>query len=237
MPNGKHTAVLHDPFPLFLEALEQLLGRIGVDVLAKTTSSKRAIAILTERQPTLLVSELESADGTVDGIDLLREARSRLPSLKIVVLSAHGDPQWIEASFDAGAAAYVLKTAHPDDVASAIRQAFTHSVYFPGSVPSAGQEKRNEPDDLQGLTPRELEILRLVSKGYSNQELAKMLWVTEQTVKFHLSNIYRKLNVSNRTEAGRWAQLHGILSQGKSAPGKHVSVHALDKKTWLSRAS
>jgi DNA-binding CsgD family transcriptional regulator len=61
------------------------------------------------------------------------------------------------------------------------------------------------------LTRRELEILQLVAEGYSNSQLAKMLWVTEQTVKFHLSNIYRKLDVANRTEASRWAQVHGLL--------------------------
>jgi DNA-binding CsgD family transcriptional regulator len=69
-------------------------------------------------------------------------------------------------------------------------------------------EPRLEHPDL---TRREVEILRLVAEGLSNAELARMLWVTEQTVKFHLSNIYRKLNVSNRTEASRWAQLNGLL--------------------------
>ncbi len=61
------------------------------------------------------------------------------------------------------------------------------------------------------LTRRELEILQLVAEGYSNSQLARMLWVTEQTVKFHLSNIYRKLDVANRTEASRWAQVNGLL--------------------------
>jgi DNA-binding CsgD family transcriptional regulator len=66
-------------------------------------------------------------------------------------------------------------------------------------------------EDSPGLTRRELEILQLVEEGHSNAELARTLWVTEQTVKFHLSNIYRKLDVSNRTEASRWAQLRGLL--------------------------
>jgi DNA-binding CsgD family transcriptional regulator len=65
---------------------------------------------------------------------------------------------------------------------------------------------------VPGLTRREVEILRLVSEGHSNAQVARTLWVTEQTVKFHLSNIYRKLDVGNRTEASRWAQLHGVLS-------------------------
>ncbi len=237
--NAKHTAVVHDPFPLFLEAVEQLLGRIGVDVMGKTTSPTRAIAIIAERQPTLFVSELEGGDGGPGGIELVREASTRLPSLKIVVFTALDDLHWVEAAFEAGASAFVLKTAHPDDLASAIRQAFSHSVYFPGAVRSAGQAgaTRRESRDLQGLTRRELEILRLVSEGHSNSELAKMLWVTEQTVKFHLSNIYRKLNVSNRTEASRWAQLHGILSQGAPAPASGASVVTFEKKAWLSRAS
>ena len=78
-----------------------------------------------------------------------------------------------------------------------------------------------EPVDLSGLTKREVEILQLVAEGHSNSQLAKMLWVTEQTVKFHLSNIYRKLEVSNRTEASRWAQLHGLLP---AAPGRATAV-------------
>ena len=66
---------------------------------------------------------------------------------------------------------------------------------------------------METLTKREREILQLVAEGHSNSQLARMLWVTEQTVKFHLSNIYRKLDVANRTEASRWAQLHGLLEQ------------------------
>jgi DNA-binding CsgD family transcriptional regulator len=74
----------------------------------------------------------------------------------------------------------------------------------------------NEPAAHE-LTRRELEILRLVADGHSNGQLAQMLWVTEQTVKFHLSNIYRKLHVANRTEASRWAQLNGLLHTSPQA--------------------
>ena len=77
-------------------------------------------------------------------------------------------------------------------------------------------------DDWCGLTRRELEILQLVAEGHSNAQLARMLWVTEQTVKFHLSNVYRKLDVANRTEASRWAQLRGLLPAGATAAGAAV---------------
>jgi DNA-binding NarL/FixJ family response regulator len=115
----------------------------------------------------------------------------------------------------AGASAYVVKTAHPDDVASAVRQAFEHSVFTPGSAPvptALADETPSRRERPGGLTRRELEILKLVAEGHSNAALAGMLWVTEQTVKFHLSNIYRKLDVTNRTEASRWAQVNGLLS-------------------------
>ena len=93
---------------------------------------------------------------------------------------------------------------------AAIRQTFEASIYLARSV-SVTPSEPVVPSDVPELTRRELEILQLVAEGHSNARLAKMLWVTEQTVKFHLSNIYRKLDVANRTEASRWAQLHGLL--------------------------
>ena len=84
----------------------------------------------------------------------------------------------------------------------------------PCSLVRAGRTA--EADDA-GLTPREREILRLVAEGGTNVEVARKLWVTEQTVKFHLSNVYRKLNVSNRTEAGRWAHAHGLLGERRGS--------------------
>jgi DNA-binding NarL/FixJ family response regulator len=135
--------------------------------------------------------------------------------LKAIALASSNDPTQIQAAFSAGAVAYVVKTAHSDDVGVAIRQAFSPSLFLPGAVPAPVVPSAAEPDGQSVgvmLTKREREILKLVAEGHSNSQLARMLWVTEQTVKFHLSNIYRKLDVANRTEASRWAQLHGLLS-------------------------
>ena len=131
--------------------------------------------------------------------------------------SRHTTIMQIDAALAAGVAAYVLKTAHPNDVAFSVRQAFDHSVYVVGGPrppgTASGMSATAGSEIPSGLTRRELEILSLVAEGHSNSQLARMLWVTEQTVKFHLSNIYRKLGVSNRTEASRWAQVNGLLSQ------------------------
>jgi DNA-binding NarL/FixJ family response regulator len=105
--------------------------------------------------------------------------------------------------------------AEPEDLAAAIRQTLCRSIYLPNAtsaVDESLQALRLSGDEPE-LTRREVQILRLVAEGHSNAQVARILWVTQQTVKFHLSNIYRKLGVANRTEASRWAQLHGLLSQ------------------------
>ncbi|HEU6445275.1 MAG TPA: response regulator transcription factor [Gaiellaceae bacterium] len=214
-------AVVLDPHPIWLDAVEMVLSRIGATVVLKTSSASEALGTIEREQPRLLTLELDTQPGEPDGFEVMRRAKALAPTLRAIVLSTHHDTAHIDAALAAGAAAYVVKTAHPDDVASAVRQAFDHSVYLAGgprqvtgaaaAQPSAAAERPG------GLTRRELEILRLVAEGHSNSQLAGMLWVTEQTVKFHLSNIYRKLGVSNRTEASRWAQLNGLLSQ--QSPG------------------
>jgi DNA-binding NarL/FixJ family response regulator len=200
---GSRTAVLLDPHPLWLEALERVLARIGVQVLAKRGSARDALAELEEHEPDLFVTEIAPTEDGIHGLAWLRRALQRAPRTKVIVLSRHADSEIIDAALEAGALAYVVKTAHPDDLVSTVRQVFAHSVYL-GPVGVA------EPDPataeaLQSLTPRELEILQLLAEGHSNAQLARMLWVTEQTVKFHLSNIYRKLGVANRVEAARVA--------------------------------
>jgi DNA-binding NarL/FixJ family response regulator len=210
--------VICDRHPMWLDAVEQVLRQIAIRVVGKTTSTTEALSMVEEHRPDLLITELESADDDLSGLALIERSRDVVPSLRPIVLSMHQDAQFIDAALAAGASAYVVKTAHPEDLASAVRQAFSHSVYLAGqrNVAPATAEVKTQAEDEPGLTRRELEILRLVADGHSNAQLARMLWVTEQTVKFHLSNIYRKLDVANRTEASRWAQIHGLLD-GRSA--------------------
>jgi DNA-binding NarL/FixJ family response regulator len=202
--------VLLDQHPLWHEAVEPVLDRLEVEVVAKTTSADEALAVVEEHKPDMLLLELDLPEDGLDGISLIREAKERNPGLRVIVLSLYDNPHEVEASFAAGAAAYVLKSVRPADLATAVRQAFEPSIYLPGSKPAV----RDGSSRSKLLTERELEIVRLVGEGHSNRELARMLWVTEQTVKFHLTNIYKKLGVSNRTEASRWAQAQGLLSAG-----------------------
>ena len=212
------TAVLVDEHPLWLDTVAQVVADLGVQVIGKATRASEALSIVTEHSPDLLITGIRMPEGEIDGIALVRESRLRVPDMEAIVLSMYDDTEHVEASFNAGASAYVLKSTHPDDLKSAIRQAFDPSVYFASDGRSS--EKPLKSLDDVGLTRRELEILQLVAEGDSNAQLAKMLWITEQTVKFHLSNIYRKLGVSNRTEAGRWAQLNGLLDHQPALTGE-----------------
>jgi DNA-binding NarL/FixJ family response regulator len=213
----RRTGVLLDRHPIWLEAVAQVLERTGVNIVGAATSPRDALALVEERRPDLFVTDVQMADGEMDGIECLSKARAHVSELKSIVLSAYEDEDHIQQALGAGAVAYVVKTAHPDDLASAVRQVFDHSIYMGGARRRRTGTSSQVFERPPGLTRRELEILRLAAEGLSNAELAKMLWVTEQTVKFHLSNIYRKLDVANRTEASRWAQLHGLLSADAAA--------------------
>ena len=206
-------AVLLDPHPIWLDAIEIVLKRVGVEIVGKTTSGNEAIALVAELSPRLLTLEIDPLPGEPDGFSVLRQSRSGAAELRAIVLSRNHQTRYIDAALAAGASAYIVKTAHPDDVASAVRQAFDHSVFLPGVAepPTAEPPVPHTGERPGGLTRRELEILKLAAEGHSNADLARMLWVTEQTVKFHLSNVYRKINVTNRTEASRWAQVNGFL--------------------------
>jgi DNA-binding NarL/FixJ family response regulator len=207
---SERTAVVLDEHPLWLEAIEPVLRRTGVELVGKTTSAEDALALVEAQRPDILIVSYELS-GDPDAITTIRTALERMPGLKAIVLSLYDDVERVEAAFAAGAVAYVLKSSQPDDLALAIRQAFRHSIYLAGTPQVQPQPELKTTDGDPGLTRRELEILQLVAEGHSNAQLARMLWVTEQTVKFHLSNIYRKLDVANRTEASRWAQLHNLL--------------------------
>ena len=211
------TAVIIDEHPLWLEALERLLVRLDINVVGRAANAAQATNIIGENPPDLVVTDASALGELPDGRTILGVAREANANVRCVVLSETDEPTERDQAFAVGADVYGLKRSEPDDVASAIRQSFDRSIYhaqgYPGRSEAPLQLVTSYDRPTHGLTNRELEILRLVADGHSNSQLARMLWVTEQTIKFHLSNIYRKLGVANRTEASRWAQLNGVLEE------------------------
>jgi two-component system nitrate/nitrite response regulator NarL len=144
----------------------------------------------------------------MDGLGCLGRITARYPAVKVIVMSASADLAQIEAAFRQGACGYVIKGIETFDLPSAIRQAVGGTAYHALGLPALNEDSAAK---AAGLTDRELTIVKAVAHGMSNHAIAKELWVTEQTVKFHLTNIYKKLNVANRTEAARWAFSHDLI--------------------------
>jgi NarL family two-component system response regulator LiaR len=210
-------AVIVDPHREWVGAVERILTTLGIAVVATETNPRLALAKLERERPDLLLVRLgasskgESEGGSMESVECLILAKQRLPALKGIVFGECADRSRVEAAFAAGAAAYVVQTAGLDEVASAIRQAFSQSIHFGSGNPQNPPVANGLTSDELGLTPREREVLGIVAEGHTNADTAKMLFVTEQTVKYHLSNVYTKLDVSNRTQASRWAHEHGLL--------------------------
>jgi DNA-binding NarL/FixJ family response regulator len=144
-------------------------------------------------------------------IERLKELTSMLPSANLVFLTIVMDRDHMEAAFKAGADAVISKVVHPVSLATLLRE-ISHD-----NVVHAPRHRPAQAATGPSLTARELEILKLVAQGYTNRCIARELWLTERTIKFHLSNTYRKLDVANRTEATRYAYQHGLIGDAPAA--------------------
>jgi len=222
---ASRTAVIVDSHPLWLDALQILLEKLELSVVGRTTEIGDAHSLVGEQAPDMVLVDYHSAgfDSEKSIIDRAREAN---PAVTCIVLSDGDDPRERSIAFAAGASVFCAKRAEPIDLAAAVRLAFDHSIHFAASAQAeeTAPAPNGKPGEAVRLTKRELEILRLAAEGYSNSQLSKRLWVTEQTVKFHLSNVYRKLNVANRTEASRWAQRNGLLNHSELAPASTAKM-------------
>ena len=176
------------------------------DVVGEANTGSQVMPLVRRTSPDLVLLDLRMPG--MDGLACLEQIREQHPEIKVVILSAATDPNLIQTALKRGASAFVVKSVNPVDLPSALRQAIEGTVFT-----AIGQDAAAEADAIReyGLTERELTILRALSRGLSNQAIAKELWVAEQTVKFHLTNIYRKLGVSNRTEATRYAYENGLV--------------------------
>jgi DNA-binding NarL/FixJ family response regulator len=153
----------------------------------------------------VLVDDMQEPE---DALARLREIAEIKPDTQAVLLTARMDDEWLGEAFAAGADAVISKSVHPVAVGTLLRETAQRNVVHRYQAAPAATQESECP-----LTQRELEILSLVAQGYTNGRIARQLWVTEQTVKFHLSNTYRKLGVANRTEATRYAYMHDLVIQ------------------------
>jgi DNA-binding NarL/FixJ family response regulator len=194
-----HTLVAH--------AIRMALRQTGgFEIVGFVDGRKSANGPLVELHPdVILVADMRDP---ADSLARLREARQCAPQAQSLLLTPDMAKDRVAEAFEAGADAVLSKALHPAAFGTLLREIVRGSViHRPRARAAAGS-----PTDCP-LTSRELEILRLAAQGMTNGRIARELWVTEQTVKFHLSNTYRKLGVSNRTEASRYALAADLLPQ------------------------
>jgi len=191
--------LLADDHPVVRSGIRaELDGAEGIEVVGEASSGDEALRLVEELRPDILV--LDVVMPGVDGVETTRLLRERHPDLRILALSAYHDDEYVFGLLSAGAVGYVLKEEALDTIVEAIRAASRGETWLSKRV----QEKvvrRAMGEEEVPLTKRELEVLRLLARGWSNARIAQELFVSERTVRFHVGNILGKLGVESRTEA------------------------------------
>jgi DNA-binding NarL/FixJ family response regulator len=199
--------LIADDHPLMLAGIRRALERSDdIEVVGEARSGTEAMRLIERRRPNVVLLDLRMPG--ISGAQAIEQIKSTWPELKIVVLSASEDQPSIDSALRAGASAYVIKSVNPSDIASILRQVIAGTVFHPVSRPTEA------PDPMSlgpPLTDREKAILEAVAAGRTTSEISKELWISEHTIKFHLTNVYRKLGVSNRTAAVRFALERGLI--------------------------
>lgn len=195
--------LLADDHRLVLQGVKTVLNSVeGIEVVGEAVTGGQVLPLIGRTDPDVVLLDIRMPD--LDGLACLDQIRVRFPAVKVVVLSAFGDQDHIDAALRRGASGYIIKSVNPFDLPAALRQAVEGTVFHAAS-PTSDDAGRSI-----GLTERESEILKAVARGLSNQAIGKSLWISEPTVKYHLTNIYRKLGVGKRAEAVRYAYERGL---------------------------
>jgi DNA-binding NarL/FixJ family response regulator len=198
-----------DDHRLIVNAIRIALeGLDDMEIVAETSSGAAVVPMIESAQPDVVLLDMMMPQ--MDGLTCLERIGKRFPDVKVIMVSAVDDPALIQTAFDRGARAFVAKHVDPRDLASIIRQANEGTVFQPLGLRDRKDEQSRLRDDTP-LTESQLNVLQALTRGLSNKEIARELWLSEQTVKFHLSNIYRALGVSSRAEAIRYAYQHALV--------------------------
>jgi DNA-binding NarL/FixJ family response regulator len=203
--------VLADDHQLVLEGLRGLLSNEpDLEVVAAVNDGEGLLKAIEQLTPDVAVMDWQMP---LDGSSCLAEIRRRNLPVRVLVLTAFSDGETIQSALEGGADGFALKTAPPRQTVEAIRQVGHGNMVFPPAARKwlRGHQSTQSPEI--DLSSREWEVLELVAKGRTNPQVADFLTISENTVKFHLQNIFQKLGVTNRTEAaGRFFRLHGNQS-------------------------
>jgi DNA-binding NarL/FixJ family response regulator len=211
MPEDRVRVLIADDHPLVIAGIRRALEHDeDIEIAGEAHSGSELLQLVERRQPDVVLMDLRMPG--LSPLECIQRIAETWPEIKTIVLSAYDDRPMIDAALSAGAGAYVVKSVKPIDLASVLRQASTGAVFHAAPAPRNGDQHQTASSDTPALTERERTILTAVASGLTTAAISKGLWLSEHTVKFHLTNIYRKLGVENRASAIRYALEHGMTS-------------------------
>jgi NarL family two-component system response regulator LiaR len=186
-----------------------------IEVVGEADSGVAALTAVAQTAPHVILMDLEMP-GELDGISATRQIRKQWPDIQVIVVTSHHQDEYIFPAVRAGAISYLLKDVEPDELADAIRKAAQGEAVLDSRVASRIIKelqgiRGEEVNPFTELSEREFEILRLIAAGKSNAQIAEILVLGESTVKTHISNIFKKLHLQDRTQAAVYAWQQGIV--------------------------
>jgi len=212
--------LIADDHNLFRKGLGQILEmEPGFTVVAEVGTGDEALERALVLRPDVVVLDVSMPGG---GLEACARIKAAAPGMGIVILTMHEDQEYLMRAIKAGANSYLLKDMDPGDLTDAIRAAKDGRPYLHPKLAglalmelARGDKPAAKSSDDPGLTDRELEVLRLVGQGASNREIAERLFISEKTAKNHLTHIFEKLGVSDRTQAALYAVRQGLVQLNK----------------------
>lgn len=203
--------VVADDHPIVRSGIVGLLSLDdGLEIVGEASDGEEAVALATALRPDVVLMDLRMP--RLSGAEATARITAELPGVRVLVLTTYETDDDILGAIEAGASGYLLKAAPQEEIVAGIRSvAEGHTVLAPSIAATLVTRMRRTPPPRPPLSPRELEVLRLVSAGCSNPEIARELFIGEATVKTHLLHVFEKLEVSDRTRAVTLALELGLL--------------------------
>jgi len=177
-----------------------------IEIVALVASGEEAVSLAAKLHPDVALMDL-SMPG-MDGVEATRRTIGASPGVRVVMLTSFAEPEHVNDALDAGAVGYLLKDADADEIVRAVKAANRGEAPFSARAAGALLLRRAQRRSVEDLTPREREVLDLVGQGLANKQIARRLSIKEKTVKAHLSNVFQRIGVSDRTSAALWAERH-----------------------------
>ena len=205
--------VIADDHAVVRAGLTHLLATLDdVELAGAAANGAEAVGLCARERPDVVLMDLELPE--LDGIEATRRIHADRPEAAVVILTSFSDRRRILAALDAGAVGYVLKDAEPDELVRAVRAAARGEAPLDPKAARALLSARTAGSPLDELSPREREVLAMVAQGLPNKLIARRLEISEKTVKAHLTSVFRRIGVTDRTQAALWAAEQGLGSGG-----------------------